>query len=59
MKKRTGKSKQAGTRGAKDLAPRKTLDVKGGGRFNQAETLSSNMQKKADDTVAGQQQKIG
>ena len=27
--------------------------------FNQSETLSSNMQKKADDTVGGQQQKIG
>ena len=27
--------------------------------FNQAETLSSNVQKKLDDTVAGQQQKIG
>jgi hypothetical protein len=27
--------------------------------FNQAETLSSNVQKKADDTVGGQQQKIG
>lgn len=26
--------------------------------FNQAETLSSNVQKKADDTVSGQQQKI-
>ena len=58
MKTRSGKSKPAGKRGAKDLAPRKTLDVKGG-RFNQAATLSSNMQKKADDTVAGQQQKIG
>jgi len=27
--------------------------------FNQAETLSSNVQKKLDDTVSGQQQKIG
>jgi hypothetical protein len=27
--------------------------------FNQAETLSSNVQKKMDDTVSGQQQKIG
>jgi hypothetical protein len=27
--------------------------------FNQAETLSSNMQKKSDDTISGQQQKIG
>ena len=27
--------------------------------FNQAETLSSNVQKKIDDTVSGQQQKIG
>ena len=27
--------------------------------FNQAETLASNVQKKADDTVSGQTQKIG
>ena len=27
--------------------------------FNQAETLSSNVQKKLDDTISGQQQKIG
>jgi hypothetical protein len=27
--------------------------------FNQAETLSSNVQKKMDDTISGQQQKIG
>jgi hypothetical protein len=27
--------------------------------YNQAETLSSNVQKKMDDTVSGQQQKIG
>jgi hypothetical protein len=27
--------------------------------FNQAETLASNMQKKLDDTISGQQQKIG
>jgi hypothetical protein len=27
--------------------------------FNQAETLASNVQKKADDTVSGQSQKIG
>lgn len=53
MKKSSGKGKPAGKRGAKDLTPRKTHDVKGGGR------LSSSMQKKADDTVAGVQQKIG
>ena len=28
-------------------------------QFNQAETLASNVQKKLDDTVSGQQQKIG
>ena len=27
--------------------------------YNQAETLASSVQKKLDDTVAGQQQKIG
>jgi hypothetical protein len=52
MKKSSGKGKPAGKRGGKDLAPRRTHDVKGG-------RLSSNIQKKADDTVAGQQQKIG
>jgi hypothetical protein len=28
-------------------------------QYNQAETLSSNVQKKLDDTKSGQQQKIG
>jgi hypothetical protein len=28
-------------------------------QLNQAETLSSNLQKKLDDTISGQQQKIG
>jgi hypothetical protein len=28
-------------------------------QYNQAETLSSNVQKKLDDTRSGQQQKIG
>ena len=51
MKKRSGKGTPAGKREAKDLSPRRTREVKGG--------LRSNMQKKQDDTVAGQQQKIG
>jgi hypothetical protein len=52
LKKSSGKGKPAVKRGAKDLAPRRTHDVKGG-------RLTSSMQKKVDDTVSGQQQKIG
>ena len=51
MKKRGGKGTRALKHRTKDLSPRRTRNVTGG--------LQGNMQKKADDTVSGVQQKIG
>ncbi len=52
MKKKSVTGKRGGKRGAKDLTPRRTQDLKGG-------QLASSIQKKASDTSAAVIGKIG
>jgi len=52
MKKKSASGKRGGKRGAKDLAPRRAQDPKGG-------QLASSVQKKLSDTNSGVISKIG